>query len=161
MAGLLVRVPFGPVQLVSGAVKTLVTITAPSNQRLRIVNWYVGFDGTSVTDPHIELRAQHYAGAGTGGTAITPKVVGAEPETPRSTAQQGPSTGTWAATGGGTGVDPASVSSPVQLMTADVAPYSNFIMAKPEMVGGGIIWGLDAKPGSNTPNARGWVEYEE
>lgn len=54
MAGLLFTTPSVEVPLVAGVAKTVLRVTAPANQRLKVLGWGVFFDGTqSVVEPVI------------------------------------------------------------------------------------------------------------
>lgn len=59
------------VPLVAATAKTVVQLTAPANQRLKILGYGIYFDGTSTTAQPVEFRLMRQTSAGTG-TAQAP-----------------------------------------------------------------------------------------
>lgn len=88
MAGLMVTASTeGEVALTAAATKTVLQIIAPTNHRLCLNSFVVGFDGVSQTQEPIQVEILRQTTAGTM-TAVTPKVTSAGAETPLSTAQK-------------------------------------------------------------------------
>lgn len=85
MAGLDLMACSSSQALAAGVAETVLQITAPANQRLRLKGFSITVGGTSAVDLTVRLLKQ--TTAGTSGTAVTPiKVDPAAPETIQSTA---------------------------------------------------------------------------
>lgn len=63
------------VAMVAATAKTILQILAPANQRVKILNFGMAFDGASVTAVPVKVQIVRQSTAGTGGTAYTPKKV--------------------------------------------------------------------------------------
>lgn len=61
------------VAMVAATAKTILQILAPTNQRVKILNFGMAFDGASVTAVPVLVEIVRQSTAGTGGTAYTPK----------------------------------------------------------------------------------------
>lgn len=97
MAGLRCIVPFSGIALAAGVLKTVIQIKAPANQRVRIVGWRLGFNGTVTTDGPIKIQGyqQTSAGTGPGSSPSAGKLDRSLAETPLTTAQLAPTGAAW------------------------------------------------------------------
>lgn len=85
-AGLRLRTPVDEITVGNSATKTVVLITAPSNQKVRVKAWSVSTDGTDSTQSPVTIELMKFTTAGTM-TSITPvKMNQDDGETPQSTA---------------------------------------------------------------------------
>lgn len=72
MADLNISVPSGEVALVGGTPKTVMAITAPANQRLKLMGLEVFFKGTVATDTPVKIEISRITTNGGTATAVTP-----------------------------------------------------------------------------------------
>jgi hypothetical protein len=86
MAGILCVAQTSEVALAAATVKTVLQVVAPANQRLKIKEWGVSFDGVSVTGEPVQVELLRQTTAGTM-TALTPVKLVAGSETVQATAQ--------------------------------------------------------------------------
>lgn len=87
MAGLRCAATTAEIALSAATAKTVVQITAPTNQALKVTRYSVFFDGTSTTAEPVQVRVLRQTTAGTM-TSLTPlKLDDARTETIQSTAQ--------------------------------------------------------------------------
>lgn len=70
-----------------GGAKTVIQVVAPSNIRVKILGWGVGFDGILTTGQPVQVRLLRQTTAGTM-SALTPVNTNSVAETIQSTAQQ-------------------------------------------------------------------------
>lgn len=78
--------PTAEVSLAAATAKTVLQVTAPANQRVKIKGWGVYFDGTSVSAEPVEIKLMRQTTSGTM-TSVTPeKCDDSLPETVQSTA---------------------------------------------------------------------------
>jgi hypothetical protein len=85
-----VATPSGGVTVASdAAAHTILQVVAPSNHRVRIKSFEIGFKGAVTTDAPIQIRVLRQTTAGTGGTSVTPVNTDAKSETIQSAAQRG------------------------------------------------------------------------
>lgn len=68
---------------------SILQIAAPSNQRVRLRSFEIGFRGTTVTGSPLILRILRQSTAGTGGTSVTPTNTNSIAETIQTTALRG------------------------------------------------------------------------
>lgn len=131
MAGLnLVGNP-GAVALSAGVAKTVLMVKAPANQRLRLFEWAVGYDGIVTTNTPVTVELVRYTADGTM-SALTPrKEDSGLAETPQSV-------WTHTATAEPT-VDHVMDSITVHPQTAHVNPFA---YAREWMVPGGTRFGI-------------------
>lgn len=163
MAALKCAIPFNGIATVTSADKTLIQIKAPTNQRLKILGFELGFSGQSTTDPPVIVKGTIQSGAGSGGTAVSGGsginlVARSLSETPLATGLIGPATGAW-------GTDPAGGSDPI-LYEQQVHPQGNlpktFYEGREIIVKGGERFALVLNSGSGAINTcRGVLYYEE
>jgi len=87
MAGIIASVVtgVGEVALVGTTAKTVLQLTAPTNQRLKILGFGIFFDGTAADAQPVEIRVLRQTTAGTGGSAVTPRIISAGSETLQAT----------------------------------------------------------------------------
>jgi hypothetical protein len=80
MAGLLCIAQTSEVALVAATAKTILQLTAPTNQRLKVKRWGVFFDGIANDAEPVEIRLLRQTTVGTGGDVLTPvlQVAGSE-----------------------------------------------------------------------------------
>lgn len=98
MAGLKCGVSFSGISLAAGVGKTVVQIKAPTNQRVKLAGFRLGFNGTVTTDGPIKIQGYHQSSAGTPGGGATPTPVKLErslSETPQTTAVTAPTGAAW------------------------------------------------------------------
>lgn len=87
MAGLLwTAKPTAEVSCPAATPKTVLQVTAPANQRLRIIGFGVYFDGTSVSAEPINVKLARQSNAGTMSSVTPTKSDDSLPETIQSTA---------------------------------------------------------------------------
>jgi len=72
MAGLLFHAPSGEVALVATVAKTVITLTAGSNDRLKLLGIEVFFKGTVTTDTPVKIEISRITTDGGTATTITP-----------------------------------------------------------------------------------------
>ena len=119
MAGLLLHAVTGQVPT-GTALKTILQVKAPQNQRLIVKEWSVSFEGTSNTAAPIQVDLVHQNTAGTMGGSITPKKNNwGDNETIQSSAQTGNTSGT-------NGAEPTAVET---LMSELVHPQTGGVAA--------------------------------
>ena len=85
MAGLLCSVNSGAIAYSAGTTKTALILTAPTNQRLQVVQYGFTTDLSSPTAVPGLLTIYKATTAGTF-TAVTPRIIGAGSETPQAVA---------------------------------------------------------------------------
>jgi hypothetical protein len=76
MAGVYCAVTTGAVALTGGAAQTVVQIAAPTNQRVRITEYEMSFDGTNSANTPGQIRVMRQTG-GTFSTTLTTGAAGA------------------------------------------------------------------------------------
>lgn len=86
MSGLVCSAITSEVALAAATAKTVVQVTAPTNQRLKIKGWGVFFDSTSPTAEPVQVRLLRQTTAGTM-SSLTPVKLVAGSETVQTTAQ--------------------------------------------------------------------------
>lgn len=86
MADLVCIASTAEVALSAATARTVVQVTAPANQRLKILGWGVFFDGVSGTGEPVQVRLLRQTSAGTM-TSLTPRKLNSHGETVQSTAQ--------------------------------------------------------------------------
>lgn len=87
MAGLLwTAKPTAEVSCPAATAKTVLQVTAPANQRLRIIGFGVYFDGTSVSAEPVNVKLVRQSSAGTMSSVTPTKSDDSLPETIQSTA---------------------------------------------------------------------------
>jgi hypothetical protein len=86
MAGLVCSATTAEIALAAATAKTVLQVTAPTNQRLLLKRWGVFFDGTSSTAEPVQVRLLRQTTAGTMSTT-TPVLLSAGSETVQATAQ--------------------------------------------------------------------------
>jgi len=152
MAALQGQVPFGDgnaVPLTGGTAKTAVVVTAPANQRLKILGYGFFFDGTSNSAAPGQIRIQRASAAGTS-TSATPHP---NEEDLTETFQS-----TW---GKNCTVEPTYTNN---LKTFTVHPQLGYEYLAPMgqeiIVKGGGILGFELTFAANV-DARGYVMFEE
>jgi hypothetical protein len=69
MAGLIFSCTTSEITPGSGAQKTLLQIKAPANQRVKVKEWSVSFQGTSNTATPCQVQVMRQSTAGTGGSS--------------------------------------------------------------------------------------------
>lgn len=85
-AGLNLRTPSGEIAVSSSTTKTVLMITAPTHQKLRIKAFSVSLDGTDGTQSPAIVELMRFTSSGTF-TSITPvKLYQSDGETPQATA---------------------------------------------------------------------------
>ena len=89
MAGIIASVVTGgtEIALVGATAKTVLQLTAPANQRLKILGFGVFFDGIVATAEPVEIRVLRQTTAGTA-TSVTPRMISAGSETLQATANK-------------------------------------------------------------------------
>jgi hypothetical protein len=87
MAAIQVRTATGSVALTASTAKTALQIVAPSNQRLKLTNFSVSFDGTTNTATPVQVRVLRQTTAGTMSAATVVLVEKELSETIQSSAQ--------------------------------------------------------------------------
>jgi hypothetical protein len=163
MAGLKCAQPFDQINGVATAYKTIWQLKAPTNQRVKLTAFRLGCMGVVTTDPPVLVRLLLQTTAGTGGTAGTPVLTDRDAsETIQSTTLLGPASGTWAATGGGTGAEPTASTI---FYTDSIHPQGRIpeMFFQPEMwLKGGERVGLMVNVGSGAVNGFvGTIFWEE
>lgn len=148
MAGLICAANTAEVALSAATAKTVIQVTAPSNQRLRVKKWGVAFDGISTTAEPVQVRLLRQTTAGTM-SSLTPVKYSAGAETIQSTAQH---TAT---------VEPTASD---VLQPLEVHPQAGYEMLVPfdqplEMAGGTRL-GIECTAPA-TVNVRAWFVWEE
>lgn len=86
MAGILVSAKTAEVALTAATAKTVLQVTAPTNQRLKVLRWGVFFDGQIAASEPVKVRLLRQTTAGTM-SSLTPVNLGVGSETIQSTAQ--------------------------------------------------------------------------
>ena len=136
-------------EAVTTAAETLIQLVAPSNHRLKILEWGVFFDGTSATDAPIIVDILRQSTAGTSASLTLVKWNDSDDETLQATALQDFS---------------AEPTAGDILESKEVHPQSGYEKIYPlgqELIvkGGGRI-GLRVTAGANV-NALAYIKYEE
>lgn len=72
MAALNFAVNSGEIACVAATAKTILQIVAPTNQRVRILEWGVYFDGTSGSAEPVQVTLSRQSSAGSGSSSVTP-----------------------------------------------------------------------------------------
>lgn len=86
MAGLICSATTAEIALSAATAKTVLQVTAPTNQRLQLKRWGIFFDGVSSTAEPVQVRLLRQSSAGTM-TSLTPVLLSAGSETVQATAQ--------------------------------------------------------------------------
>lgn len=152
MAGIICTVQTAEQALTAATAKTIVQIVAPTNQRLKVLRWGVGFDGISPTAEPVQVRLLRQTSA-IGGTpaAITPVITGVGSETPQATA----------AYYGGSPTEPSAGN---VLSVKEIHPQSSydytFPLGQEILVPGGGRLGIECTAPANV-NVRPEIVYEE
>ena len=77
MAALKARWATGSIAITGSTPRTVLTLTAPTNQRVYLEYLEVSFDGTTATNTPVEVIVQRASAGGTLGTTLTPTKLGA------------------------------------------------------------------------------------
>ena len=85
MAGIFCAAATAEIALSAATAKTVLQITAPSNQRLRVRRYSVAFDGVSATAEPVQVRVLRQTSTGTM-TSLTPVKLSAGSESVNTTA---------------------------------------------------------------------------
>lgn len=94
MAGVSFSAQSAAVALAAATKKTVLQITAPTNQRVKVKEWSVSFDGVSNTAIPVLVEIARQSTAGTGGDALTlVKTNAGDDETLQTTGQTDVDTG--------------------------------------------------------------------
>jgi hypothetical protein len=73
MAGLIAEVKTASISLAAATKKTVLQITAPSTNRLRLRGWSVYFNGTAAAAVPVTVELIRQSDAGTSGDSVTPQ----------------------------------------------------------------------------------------
>jgi hypothetical protein len=86
----------GIAMVTNTAIKTILQINTPTNQRIKVNEWDIAFNGTSNTAAPILVELVRQTSAGTGGNALTLiKLNNSDQETLQTSGQYGPTTTIW------------------------------------------------------------------
>lgn len=148
MAGITCIAQTAEVALTADVLKTVLQLSAPTHQRLRIKRWGVFFDGAATTDPAVQVRLLRQTDAGTA-SSFTPVKQVAGSETVQTSAQH---TAT---------VEPSASD---VLDIAEVHPQAGYEVIIPfdmpiEVPGGGRV-GIECTA-PNAVNVRAKIVFEE
>lgn len=86
MAGIRCIAQTAEVALVAATAKTVLQVTAPTNQRIVVKRWGVYFDGTATNNEPVQVVLMRQTTSGTM-TSLTPKAINIVSETLQATAQ--------------------------------------------------------------------------
>ena len=148
MANIIATVYTAEIALAAATTKTLLQITAPANQRVKILRYGVSFDGVSATGAPVQIYAGKQTGVWTG-TANVPTRVTPGTETVQTTAKD-------AMTVEGT--------QGVRVDATHVHPQSSYIRdlayGQEVILAGGEMFGISVNADAIV-NAKAFIEFEE
>lgn len=120
MAGLKWAASVAGLSISASTAKTVIQVTAPTNQRVQLTRLLGGFYGVSGTEPSVRVRVLRQTSAGTGRSTITPhKIPNLGSETIQSTLTSG----------SGATVEPTNAGAGAERLVIPVHPQGNFVLS--------------------------------